>query len=187
MRLLVFDFASSLLFLAILLITRNIYVATALGIVAGVTQLIWLKTRHETIDPIQWMSVGLVAVMGTASIVTQSPRFVMIKPSIIQACIAIMMLRPGWCARYVPAFAKDLVPHWLLVLWGYLWAAVMLALAGSSLAVAYYAGQKTWAIFTTLTPWLVMGLLVAATFAVFPRIVRRNARARGVALPSHRG
>src|ERR1022692_3647721 len=103
MKTLTLDLISSLLFLVVILITNNIYLATGLGIVAGLAQIAWLISRKQTVDATQWMSLGLVLVMGAATILTRDPRFVMIKPSIVQAGVGLMMLRPGWIERYMPA------------------------------------------------------------------------------------
>ena len=51
------------------------------------------------IEPMQWMSLGLVVVLGGATMLTQSPRFMMIKPTIVHFAVAAVMLRPGWMIR----------------------------------------------------------------------------------------
>ena len=45
-RLLVFDLASTLLFLAVLLITRNLFLAVALGVGLGVVQIGWMLVQE---------------------------------------------------------------------------------------------------------------------------------------------
>ena len=48
------------------------------------------------------MSLGLVVVLGGATMLTQNPRFMMVKPTIIHLAVAAVMLRPGWMIRYLP-------------------------------------------------------------------------------------
>ena len=54
----------------------------------------------------QWMSLGLVVVLGGATMLTQSPRFMMIKPTIVHFAVATVMLRRGWMLRYLPEIVR---------------------------------------------------------------------------------
>ena len=100
---LVSDFLSALFFLFVYLATGNIIAAAAIAIAAAFVQLgyFWQTGRH--IEPMQWTSLGLVIVLSGATILTQSPRFVMLKPSIAHFAVAAVMLRRGWMIRYLPA------------------------------------------------------------------------------------
>ena len=61
-RLLVSDLASTILFLVVLLITKDLMLAVALGVGLGIAQIAWMKIRRQTIDTMQWLSIGLVVV-----------------------------------------------------------------------------------------------------------------------------
>ena len=183
-RQLAIDILCGWLFLAVFLITNNIYWATAAGLLTGVLQVIWMIARRQKIDPMQWMAMGLVVVLGGATIWTHNPTFVVFKPSIFEACIACMMLRPGWTIRYMPAQVTDLVPRGLMIFWGYMWAFAWFALAGSNLAVERLYGLRAWAVWTNFSPVVLAAGLIGAGMVVFPPIVRRAAKARGIAFNS---
>jgi len=100
---LVSDFLSALFFLFVYVATGNIIAAAAIAIAAAVIQLGYVKFSGRHIEPMQWMSLGLVIVLSGASILTQSPRFVMLKPSIAHFAVAAVMLRRGW----IPVPAGD--------------------------------------------------------------------------------
>jgi len=104
---LVSDFLSALFFLFVYLATGNIIAAAAIAIAAAVIQLGYVKFSGRHIEPMQWMSLGLVIVLSGASILTQSPRFVMLKPSIAHFAVAAVMLRRGWMTRYLPEIARQ--------------------------------------------------------------------------------
>src|SRR5262249_56645579 len=87
-RLLVFDLASTIFFLIILLATGNLLLAVGLGVGLGVTQIAWMMARKQPIDTMQWLSIGLVVASGAATLLTQDPRFVMLKPSAIYCIVA---------------------------------------------------------------------------------------------------
>jgi intracellular septation protein len=180
------DVLSGWLFLAIYLITDNIYLSTALGAATGLGQACWLILRRQKVDPMQWMALVLVVVLGCATIVTSNPTFVVFKPSIFEGCIAFMMLRPGWLLRYVPTLAREVIPG-LLFLWGYLWAAAWFLLAASNLYVAHRYGLRAWAVYTNFSPFVLWGAGMGLGFVVFPPIVRRMARARGISPPVRGG
>jgi intracellular septation protein len=180
LRRLAVDILSGWLFLAIFLATSNIFLATATGLATGVIQAIWMIWRRQKIDPMQWMAMALVVGLGSATMLTRNPTFVVFKPSIFEGCIAAMMLRPGWLIRYAPSQTVDLVPRWLMVFWGYLWAAAFIALAASNLVIARIYGLKAWAIWTNFSPLALVAALMGLGLLVFPPLVRRAARERGI-------
>ena len=181
---LVVDVLSGWAFLAAFLTTNNIFLATGVGVAIGLGQAIWMIPRRQKVDPMQWMALALVVGLGSASILTRNPTFVVFKPSIFEGCLALMMLRPGWMGRYAPARAIEFLPPALVLVWGYLWAAAWFALAASNLLVARVYGLKAWAIYTNLSPFVLLAVLFGAGLLVFPPMVRRAARARGVSLSS---
>ena len=72
--LLVSDLASTLLFLAVLLTTKNLLLAVALGMLLGAVQIGWLLARKKPIGTIQWLSVILVLSSGAATLLTNDAR-----------------------------------------------------------------------------------------------------------------
>ncbi len=71
-----------------------------------------------------------------------------------------------------------------MLFWGYLWAAAWFALAASNLLVARVYGLKAWAIYTNLSPFVLLGVLMGLGLLIFPPLVRRIARERGIDLKS---
>lgn len=168
------DVLAGWMFLAVFLVTGDIFLATGFAVAAGVAQAGWMVWHKQKIDPMQFMAFALVIVLGTTSILTHNPTFVVFKPSIFEAALAVMMLRPGWMARYAPQRAHGAAPR-LMLFWGYLWAAAWFALAVSNLVVAQVYGLKAWAIYTNFSPFVVLGVLFGAGAIVFPAVFRRRA------------
>src|SRR6476660_9054522 len=109
-KLLLLDLASAILFVVVYLVTHNIPLAICLGIALGVAQIGVQFARRKPIDTMEWLSLFLVVAPGTAALLTNDPRFVMFKPSVIYAIVGIVMLKPGWINRYLPPLAKAVVP-----------------------------------------------------------------------------
>ena len=142
-RLLVSDLASTLMFLAVLLITKDLMLAVALGVGLGVIQIGWLMARRKPIDTMQWLSIGLVVVSGLATMLTSDPRFVMLKPTVIYCIVGAYMLRPGWMNRYLPPIAVQTVPD-LAYLFGFIWAGLMFLSAVLNIALALTLDPVSW-------------------------------------------
>jgi intracellular septation protein A len=149
-RLLVSDLASTILFLIVLLITKDLMLAVALGVGLGVIQIGWMKLRRQPIDTMQWLSIGLVVVSGIATMLTSDARFVMLKPSVIYCIVGAYMLKPGWMTRYLPPIAVHLVPD-LAWTFGFVWAGLMFLSAALNIALALTLDPVSWS--ATMSIW----------------------------------
>lgn len=148
-KLLLLDLASTVFFLVVFLLTKDIPLAVALGVGLGVAQIGWEFARKRPIDTMQWLSLFLVIGAGTASLITNDPRFVMVKPSLIYLVVGIVMLKPGWMNRYLPPIAKELVPD-IAFIFGFIWSGLMFFSAALNLIVALNFNVVTWASFMSI-------------------------------------
>jgi intracellular septation protein len=172
------DMVAMILFLVLVLVTRNIWLATGLGVAAGVGQVTWLLLRRKPVGALQWASVGLVGVFGSATLVFHDPRFIMFKPTVINLILAAVMMRPGWMERYVPANVRDAARP-MLTVFGYIWAALMLLTAALNAVVALTSDPATWAKFNLIFPPVSMiGLFLAQNLWM-----RTRAAAAGYRIP----
>jgi intracellular septation protein len=122
----------------------------------------------------QWTSLGLVVVLGGATILTQNPRFMMAKPSIVHFAVAAAMLRRGWMIRHITPIARQNVSEGTMVAAGYAWAALMAALGLTNLIIALYFDFASWAWFISVGAVGAKVAGVALQYAVFRMIVRRR-------------
>jgi intracellular septation protein len=142
-RLLITDLASTILFLVVLLATKDLMLAVALGVGLGVVQIAWMKVRRQPIDTMQWLSIGLVVASGVATMLTNDARFVMLKPSVIYCIVGAYMLKPGWLNRYLPPIAVQVVPD-IAWIFGFVWAGLMFASAALNIALALTLDPVAW-------------------------------------------
>lgn len=142
-RLLVTDLASTILFLVVLLATKDLMLAVGLGVGLGIIQIAWMKLRRQPIDTMQWLSIGLVVVSGIATMLTSDPRFVMLKPSVIYCIVGAYMLKPGWMNRYLPPIAVQTVPD-IAWIFGFVWAGLMFGSAVLNIALALTLDPISW-------------------------------------------
>src|SRR5215472_83747 len=176
-RPLALDMLSTLFFAGVFAISKSVILATAIGMAIGVAQVGWLLVRRRKIAALQWASVGLVIVMGSAAILTNDPRFVMVKPTIIYVVVAASMLQPGWLIRYTPPDGLIYLPRRLMVGAGYAWAGLMALTAGLNMYFAFFTSPAAWAAFLALFPMASKLTAFAIHYTVFRAIARRNAQA----------
>jgi intracellular septation protein A len=174
LRQLLSDFLSAFLFVAIYAISRNLVAAAAIAVAAGVGRVVFLCLTRRRIDPMQWLSLGLVIVLGGATMLTQSPRFLMLKPTIIHLAVAAIMLRRGWMLRYLPEMVSQNVRGSMIVAAGYSWAALLAALGLTNLLIALNFDFITWAWFISLGSVGAKLALFTLQYAVFRSIIRQR-------------
>lgn len=155
------DFFSTIVFLALYLITGSVLLATAVAIAGAVAQLLYARIKGQQLGFMTYASLGLVIVLGGATLLTNDPRFVLAKPAIAHFAIGAIMLKRGWMLRYMPAIVAETIPEYVTIA-GYAWAALMFALGAGTIAVALTGDIKLWAIYVSV---VAIGAKIAA-FAV---------------------
>ena len=117
---------------------------------------------------------GLVVVLGGATMLTQSPRFIMIKPTIVHFAVATVMLRRGWMLRYLPEIVERNVPEPTIVTAGYAWSALLAALGLANLFIALRLDFAIWAWFVSVGAGGAKLVAFALQYAVFRAIARQR-------------
>jgi len=155
------DFFSTILFLAIYLSTDNVLLATGVAIAGAIGQVIYSRLKGKPLGYMTWASLALVIVLGSATLLTNDPRFVLAKPSIAHFAIGAIMLKRGWMMRYLPPIVVETIPQYVTIA-GYAWAALMFALGAGVIAVASTGDLKLWAFYVSV---IAIGAKIAA-FAI---------------------
>ncbi|HXN70360.1 MAG TPA: septation protein IspZ [Bradyrhizobium sp.] len=155
------DFLSTIVFLVAYLTTDNVVLATSVAIAGAVAQVVYSRVKREPLSFMTYASLALVIVLGSATLLTNDPRFVLAKPSIAHFAIGAIMLKRDWMLRYMPPIVVETIPDYI-TLAGYAWAALMFALGLGVIAVASTGDIKLWAIYVSV---VAVGAKVAA-FAV---------------------
>ena len=181
-RVLAMDLASTVLFLAVYLLTDSLFLAVGLGMALGVAQIGWQYVRKQPIGNLQILSVVLILVSGTATLLTNNATFIMLKPSIIYCVVGAVMLKRGWMNRYLPERAAPVAD--VATAFGYAWAGLMFGSAALNIALALSLDAKSWA--AMMSAWGLFSkiALFLAQYAVMTAIGRRRAAAAGVAAPA---
>lgn len=170
------DFLSTLVFLALYLTTGDVVLATSVAIAGAVAQMIHARVKGQQLTFMTYASLALVIVLGSATLLTNDPRFVLAKPSIAHFAIGAIMLKRGWMLRYVPPIVAQTIPQYV-TLAGYAWATLMIGLGLGTIAVALTGDMRLWAIYVSV---VAVGAKVAAfavQYVVFRILVTNRMRA----------
>ena len=175
-RMLLLDMAATLFFLALYLLTHNVALSVVLGMALGTAQIGWQLARGKPIDTMQWMSLFLVLGAGTVTLITNDPRFVMIKPTVIYIVVGIVMLKRGWMNRYLPPIAIELVPD-IAVIVGYAWSGLMFFSAALNVIVALNFSVVSWSVTMSIYGIVSKAVMFLVGYAVMRTIgAARNRR-----------
>jgi intracellular septation protein len=169
-RPLAWDFLPTIVFAILTMAHVDLRIATAAAVGVGMAQVLVVKAMGHSVALLQWAGLGLALVFGTVSILTQDPRYIMAKPSIIYFAIGAVMLKRGWMLRYMPEIARGRAEH-LMIGWGYAWAGLMV-FTGVANAIMALWFTKEWAMFIALFPLPSKLILFGVQYASVRHVVR---------------
>jgi intracellular septation protein len=128
--------------------TLGMLAATAVAIVTVAVQVGMRMAQKRPVEPMLWVTLGVVVVFGGATLISGDETFIKWKPSLIYWCAALALV----VARF--GFDKDLVRRalekafappdgvWLGLLAA--WVVFLVALGGLNLFVATYYSSDVW-------------------------------------------
>jgi intracellular septation protein len=148
-----------------------VLLATVVVMVATLVQIGILLLMRRKVDTMLWVTFGLIAVLGGATIWFHDPTFIKWKPSALDWAMALAL----WVSQAV--FGKNLLqvliggqlelpkPVWQRLNWA--WIAFFLAMGVANLYVAYNFSTSTWATFKVFgLTGLMLAFMVAQGFYI---------------------
>jgi intracellular septation protein len=170
------DFLSAIVFLTLYLTTGNVVLATSVAIAGAVAQVVYSRVKGRPLGFMTYASLALVIVLGSATLLTNDPRFVLAKPSIAHFAIGAIMLKRGWMLRYVPPIVSETIPEYVTIA-GYAWAALMFALGAGTIAVASTGDLNLWALYVSVVLIGAKLTAFAVQYVAFRALVTNRIRA----------
>ena len=159
----------------------GIYVATGVAIVATIVQIAWLKYSTGKVEPMQWLSLGIIVVFGGATILAHDETFIKWKPTVLYWLMAATL------AGGLLFFRKNLLKSLMganLVLPDHAWRAMNWSWVGFfavmgvlNLWVAYRFDTDTWVNFKLFGGLGLMALFVVAQALYLSRYMKDTGEA----------
>lgn len=141
------DFFPILLFFAVYSLTKNIFLATGCAIVASVAGVAFAWYKTGKVEAMQWISLGLIVVLGGATLLFHNKQFIMWKPTALYWVLAggllISELTGKNGIRKLMGEQLELPAH----AWRQLnraWVGFFGFMGGLNLWVAYNFSEATW-------------------------------------------
>ncbi len=138
-----------------------VLLATVVVIVATLAQIIWLKARGRKVDTMLWVSLGLVTVLGSATIYFHSETFIKWKPTLLYwlmgsaLLVGQLVFRTNFIQRLMGAQMELPGAVWRTLNWA--WAGFFAFMGVLNLWIAYRFDTNTWVNFKLFGG---MGLMV---------------------------
>lgn len=143
----------------------GIYVATGVAIAATIAQIAWLRYSLGKVEPMQWISLGVIAVFGGATIVLQNETFIKWKPTVLYWLMGGALLagqlffRKNLMKSLMGAQMQLPDAAWRVLNWS--WIGFFAVMGVLNLWVAFHFDTDTWVNFK-----LFGGLGLMAVFVV---------------------
>jgi intracellular septation protein len=150
----------------------DIYVATAVAIVASVAQIAYFRWRRGKVEVVHWLSLAIIAVFGGATLLLHDETFIKWKPTVLYWLFAAILAvgRVGFRRNLIAALLKEITlpdPVWARVTW--IWVAFLLAMGGLNLYVATHYSTAAWVNFKVWGAMVLFFLLAVGTVASVAR------------------
>lgn len=126
----------------------DIYVATAVAIAVSVIQVGWSWFRHRKVENIQWITMGLIVVLGGLTLVLKDETFIKWKPTLVNWLFAAVFLASQYIGSK-PVLQRMMAANislpeavWQRLNW--IWVSFFTMLGAINLYVAYHYDTETW-------------------------------------------
>ncbi len=129
----------------------GVFVATGVAIVATIAQIAYLRMKTGKIEPMQWISLGVIVIFGGATLISHNDTFIKWKPTVLYWVMATVLLGAYWI------MGKNLIQKLMSAqvqlpqhVWNrlnYSWAIFFLVMGVVNIWVAYQFDLDTWVTF----------------------------------------
>ncbi len=143
-----------------------VLLATVVVIVATLAQILWIKGRGRKVDTMLWVSLGLVTVLGSATIYFHSESFIKWKPTVLywvmggSLLVGQMVFKKNGIKSLMGAQMSLPDPVWRTV--NLSWIAFFVVMGFLNLWVAFNFPTSTWVNFKLFGGMGLMLLFVLA-------------------------
>ncbi len=145
---LLFDFLPIAIFFGVYKYTDDIIIATAVLIPATIVQMLVTWIRTHKIEKMQLVTLGLVVVLGGATVLLQDKTFIQWKPTVVNWLFAIAFLGSQFIGaktlvqRMMESAVELSAPIWIRL--NLAWVVFFIIMGGLNLFVAFTMSEETW-------------------------------------------
>jgi intracellular septation protein len=144
----------------------DIYVATGVAIVATIAQIAWLRHSTGKIEPMQWLSLGIIVLFGGATILAHDETFIKWKPTVLYwmmagaLAVGLLVFRKNFLKSLMGSQLELPDVAWRAMNWS--WTGFFAVMGVLNLWVAYNFDTNTWVNFKLFGGLGLMALFIVA-------------------------
>jgi len=153
----------------------DIYTATAVIIVATIIQVTITWFKYKKVEPMQWITLGLIVVMGGATIYLQNEQFIKWKLTVIEWLFGLAFLGSQFFAkktfveRMMGANLELPTPVWKKL--NFAWATFFISVGFINIYVMQNYNTDDWVTFKTFgVPGLMLIFIVIQMLFIYKHI-----------------
>ena len=160
----------------------GIYVATGVAMAATVVQITYLRLRHGKVEPMQWLSLGVIVVFGGATLLAHSETFIKWKPTVLYwlmggaLLVGQVVLRKNLIKSLMGAQMELPDAAWNAMNWS--WTGLFVAMGALNLWVAYQFDTETWVNFKLFGGLGLMLVFIVAQALYLSRYIKDTDNAK---------
>ena len=144
-----------------------ILLATGVSIVATTLQIVWVWLRHRKVDMMLWVSLGLISVLGGATLFFQDPTFIKWKPTALYWLFSITLgvshvLFNKNLIRGMMQQAQLELPESIWATLNYSWMGFFALMGVLNIYVAYHYSLESWVDFKLFGTTAIMFAFILA-------------------------
>jgi intracellular septation protein len=166
----------------------GIYVATGVAIAATVAQIAWLKYSHGKVEPMQWLSLGIIVLFGGATILAHDETFIKWKPTVLYwmmggtLAVGMLFFRRNFLKSLMASQLELPDAAWRSMSWS--WVAFFAVMGVLNLWVAYHYDTNAWVNFKLFGGLGLMALFVVGQAVYLSRFMKDGKQAEAGARDS---
>ncbi|RID99106.1 septation protein A [Simplicispira hankyongi] len=154
----------------------GIFAATGVAIAATIVQIAYLRHKHGKVEPMQWVSLGVIVVFGGATLLSHSDTFIKWKPTVLywlmggSLLVGQLLFRRNLIKSLMGAQIELPESAWNALNWA--WTGFFAAMGVLNLWVAFHFDTDTWVNFKLFGGLGLMLAFVLAQAAFLSRYVK---------------
>ena len=157
-----------------------ILLATAVAIAATILQIAWVWMRHRKVDTMLWVSLGLISVLGGATLFLQDATFIKWKPTALYWLFSLVLagsqlLFKKNLIRSMMQQAQLELPENVWLNLNYSWMAFFAIMGVLNIYVAYNYSLDSWVDFKLFgTTGIMFAFIIAQGFLLSKYVVQKE-------------
>ena len=156
----------------------GIYAATAIAIVATILQIGYLRYKTGKVEPMQWISLGVIVLFGGATLISHNDTFIKWKPTVLYwlmgsaLLIGQLVFKKNLLKSLMGAQMELPEDAWRLTQWS--WVGFFAVMGCLNLWVAFNFDTDTWVNFKLFGGMGLMFVFVIAQALVLSRYMKTD-------------